>query len=98
MNRRFALAAIAALGLAASARADIPLPDNLKYADPQVAFEEVGKHPEFVFYLRYLTSNGGPSGVPHRLLPVKDSKPFGLNAERRLFEMQLLAMDRKEFE
>lgn len=93
------LVACLALVLAASAvRADIPLPKNLKEFDPRVKFEGVEKYPNHVFYLRYLTFNGNPSGVPHTLVPVKDATPFNLNAQRRLSNMELLAVDRATIE
>jgi hypothetical protein len=98
MHRPLFPAVVLLLAIAAAARADIPLPDNLKYVDPRVAFEGVEKHPDYVFHLRFLTFVGGPSGVPHRLVEVRNADAFNLNAQRRLFDMKLLAMDRKEFE
>jgi len=96
MNRRFTLAAIAALAMASTVRADIPLPDHLKYADPQVSFDGVAAHPDYVFHLRFLTFNGAPS-VPYTVVEVPDSKPFLLKLQRRLSNMQLLAMKRTDF-
>ncbi len=92
------LSAIVLIMSAASvALADIPLPKDLKYVDPRVRFEGIDKQPAFVFHLRFLTFTGGPAGAPFRLIEVKDEKPFNLKAERRLINMSLLAMDRKEF-
>jgi hypothetical protein len=48
--------------------------------------------------LRFLTFTGGPANVPYTLREVKDAKPFAMNAQRRLGNMTLLAMDRKEFQ
>ena len=78
--------------------ADIPLPKNLKYVDPRVRFDGIDKYEDYVFYLRFLTFTGGPAGVPHRLMEVKDTKAFNLKAERRLGNMSLLAIERKDFD
>jgi hypothetical protein len=91
------LAVAASLLLVSAVRADLPLPSNLKYVDPRVRFEGIEKHKDYVFHLRFLTFVGGPANVPYRLIEVKDEKPFNLNAKRRLFNMSLLAMERKEF-
>jgi hypothetical protein len=97
MRKHISLAVVLAF-VAASARADIPLPSNLQYVDPRVAFEGVDKYPDHVFFLRFLTFTGGPSGTPHRVLEIKNVQPFHLQAQRRLTDMKLLAMDRAEFE
>jgi hypothetical protein len=97
MHRRYFLAVIATLTAASAARADIPLPDHLTYVDPQVAFDGIAENPDYVFYLRYLTFNGGPGNTPHTVVEVRDSKPFVLQTERRLMGMKLLAMKRTEF-
>jgi hypothetical protein len=96
---RTALSACAIVFMSAAvASADIPLPRDLKYVDPRVSFEGIDKQGDYVFYLRFLTFSGGPAGVPHTLIEVKDAKPFNLKAQRRLGDMTLLAMDRKEFD
>jgi hypothetical protein len=48
--------------------------------------------------LRFLTFTGGPARAKPTLREVKDAKPFALNAQRRIIDVTLLAMDRKEFE
>lgn len=98
MRLSLGLGLVLSLAFTSVASADIPLPGNLKYIDPRVQFEGIDQLPDHVVYLRFLTFTGGPGGVPHRLMPVKDSKPFALNAQRRLFDMSLVALDRKEFE
>jgi hypothetical protein len=98
MNRTSAFAIGVGLLVALAAWADVPLPKDIKYIDPRVKFERVKDHADQVFHLRFLTFSGGPSGIPYRVMEVKDSEPFNLNAQRRLYDMKLLAMDRKEFE
>lgn len=97
---RFVLASAAAavLVLASRGAADVPLPPNLKYFEPQLAFEGVGKHPDTVFYLRFKTFTGGPAGVPYTTIEVKDDKAFVLKAQRRIIDFKLLAVERKDFE
>ena len=73
------------------------MPKDVKYVDPRVRFEGVEQHVDHVFYLRFLTFTASPGGIPYRVVEVKDSKAFSLNAQRRLANMQLLAMERKEF-
>ncbi len=97
MFRAALFACVVGFMSAAAVSADVPLPKDLKYIDPRVSFEGIDKQGDYVFYLRYLTFAGGPAGVPHTLVEVKDAKPFNLNAQRRLFDMSLLAMERKEF-
>lgn len=98
MDHKLALALAGSLLLAAVSSADVPLPKNLKYVDPRVRFEGIDKLPDQVVFLRYLTFSGGPANVPYKVVQVKDDKPFNLNAQRRLSNMQLLALDRKEFD
>jgi len=98
MRRTLILAVAGSLLVTSAVLADLPLPRNLKYVDPRVSFQGIDKHPDYVFHLRFLTFQGGPGGVPHRLLEVKDSNAFNLNASRRLIDMKLLAMERKEFD
>jgi hypothetical protein len=98
MVRTLALAVAGCLLIVTAASADVPLPNDLQYVDPRVSFEGIDKHADYVFHLRYLTFSGGPGGVPHRLVEVKDARPFNLNAERRLMNMSLLAMPRQEFD
>ena len=38
------------------------------------------------FILRYKTFSGGPARVPYTVVEVKDSKPFTLKLQRRLFD------------
>jgi hypothetical protein len=96
---RAALFAWAIIFVSASvASADVPLPKDIKYVDPRVSFEGIDKQADHVFYLRFLSFNGGPAGAPYTLIEVKDSKPFNLKAQRRLTDMSLLAMERKEFD
>lgn len=96
--RRAVLLFSAVLLATSSARADIPLPPTQKYVDPIVQFDGVGQHSEYVFYLRYITFSGGPSGVPHTLVAIKDSKPHPLDTERRLSDFQLLAIKKSDFD
>jgi hypothetical protein len=98
MRPVLASAAAAVLVFASRGAADIPLPPNLKYVDPRVAFEGVEKHPDYVFHLRFKTFAGGPVGVPYTRVEVKDDKAFGLKAQRRIIDFKLLAVERKEFE
>jgi hypothetical protein len=98
MIRRYFLAAFGVFAAAASARADIPLPSHLTYVKPQLAFEGIAEHADYVFCLRYLTFVGGPSGTPHTVIQVRDSKPFTLDCQRRLIDMQLLAIKKSDFE
>lgn len=98
MRRLLGLALGLCLFLVSSASADIPLPKDLKYVDPVVSFEGLDKLPDHVFFLRFLTFTGGPSGTPHKLIEVKNGRPFNLNAQRRLTDMSLLALDRKTYE
>jgi hypothetical protein len=95
---RCALLAFSLVLLAASASwADLPLPKNLKYVDPRVSFEGIDKHADHVFYLRFQTFTAAPT-KDYRLIEIKDAKPFNLNAQRRLANMSLLALERKEFD
>ena len=98
MGRTFVFAVAGSLLFAAGVFADIALPGNIKYIDPRVSFQGIEKHPDYVFHLRFLTFSGGPANVPHRLVEVKDSSVFNLNAARRLTDMKLLALERKEFD
>lgn len=98
MYRAVVFACAFAFMSAATVSADVPLPKDLKYVDPRVSFEGIDKQGDYVFYLRFLTFSGGPGNTPHTLMEVKDAKPFNLNAQRRLFDMSLLAMERKEFD
>jgi hypothetical protein len=98
MRRILAIAFVLSLVLVSSASADIPLPKDQKYIDPRVKFEGTDKYPDQVFYLRFLTFTGGPANTPPTLIEVKDSNVFPLGAQRRLLNMQMLAMDRKEFD
>lgn len=98
MIRALALVFVGSLVFVSVASADIPLPRDLTYIDPRVRFEGIDKYPDQVFYLRFLTFTGGPGGVPYKLVAVKDTKDFALGAQRRLINMQLLALERKEFE
>jgi hypothetical protein len=98
MRRALGLAFAFSLFLVSAASADIPLPKDIKYVDPRVKFEGVEKYSDYVFYLRFLTFTGGPANTPYTLIEVKDDKVFNLNAQRRLLNMNLLAMERKEFE
>jgi hypothetical protein len=98
MGRTFTLAAVCSLLIVSAASADLPLPKDIKYVDPRVRFEGIDAHADYVFHLRFLTFVGGPNGVPYTVIEVKDAKPFNLNAQRRLINMQLLAVERKEFE
>jgi hypothetical protein len=99
MGRTFALAAACSLLLVSAASADIALPEDLKYVDPRVRFEGIDAHADHVFYLRYRTFSTGPGrGVPYTMVKVKDSNAFRIEAGRWLVDMELLALDRKEFE
>ena len=98
MIRLASIAILTALFSAAASYADVPLPKDLKYVDPRVSFEGVEKQADHVFYVRFLTFTGGPGKTPYRVMEVNDAKPFNLKAERRLINMSLLAMDRKEFD
>lgn len=98
MNRAALFASALVLVSAAVASADVPLPKDLKYVDPRVSFEGIDKQADYVFYLRFLSFTGAPVGVPHMLIEVKDAKPFNLKAQRRLTDMSLLAMERKDFD
>jgi len=98
MRRTFGLALAAGLLAVSAASADIPLPKDVKYVDPMVRFDGVSKHPDHVFVLRFLTFTGGPANILHTVIEVKDDKAFNLNAQRRLTDMSLLAMDRKAAE
>jgi hypothetical protein len=92
----FGFALVCCLSVVGLLNADIPLPSNLKYIDPRVQFQGIEDYPDHIFYLRFKTFSGGPGG-DSRLIKVKDSQPFPLNAQRRLMYMSLLAMDRKKF-
>jgi hypothetical protein len=78
--------------------ADVPLPPNQKYIDPRVQFEGVGKYEDQVFVLKFNTGSGNPFAGPPVYLDVKNSEPFNLNAQRRLVNMELFAVERKEYE
>ena len=98
MGRTFVFAVASSLLFASAVLADLPLPKNIKYVDPRVSFQGIEKNFDYVFYLRYLTFVGGPASVPHTLVEVKNSNAFNLNCQRRLMDMKLLALDRKEFD
>lgn len=98
MSRPLILAVVSTVFLVPPAMADVPGPPHLKHVDPIVCFEGVEQHPEYVFFLRFLTYNGGPSNVPYRLEKISNSNPFNLLSAPRLGNMQLLAMSREEFE
>ena len=74
MSRTKVLALAVGLLLVAAVRADIPLPKTHKYVDPRVRFEGIDTHADYVFYLRYLTFTGGPSGVPHTTVEVNGKR------------------------
>ncbi len=99
MLRRAALKTVffVSMFIASTATADVPLPPDLHYVDPSVRLEGVDQYPDYVFHLRYLTFTGAPT-VPYRVIEVKSSKAFPLNAERRLSDMRLLALKRDVFE
>ena len=78
--------------LAKPVLADIPLPSNQEYVQPTVQFTGIDELKDYVFQLRYLTFTGAPTGIPHRYATVASSKAFTLNAQRRVGDVQLLAM------
>lgn len=98
MGRTLGFVFAASLLVVSAVSADLPLPKTLKYVDPRVRFEDVDKHMDYVFHLRYLTFTASPAGVPHTMVEVKDTKAFNLNAQRRLTDLRLLALERIEFE
>jgi hypothetical protein len=63
-----------------------------------MAIEGIGEHADYVFCLRFITFVGGPGDTPHTVVQVRDSKPFILDCQRRLFDMKLLAIKRTDFE
>ncbi|HZZ80485.1 MAG TPA: hypothetical protein VFE62_18420 [Gemmataceae bacterium] len=91
------VAVVGTLMMVGAVSADVPLPKDKKYIDPRVKFDGVEKYADHVFYLRFLTFTGGPARTPYTLREVKDGKPFALNAKRRIINVTLLAMNRKEF-
>jgi hypothetical protein len=95
---RFLLSGLVLIGFVSILRADVPLPPNLQYVDPRVQFNGIDKHDDHVFFLRFLTFSGGPAGRPHTVTEVKHTKPFNLNAQRRLTDMSLIAVERKVYE
>ena len=98
MFRMICIASVLGLFLASVAFADLPLPKDLKYVDPRVRFEGIDNVADQVFYLRFLTFASAPGSTPYTLKEVKDAKPFNLNAQRRLTNMSLLAIERKDFD
>jgi hypothetical protein len=97
MIRTAMLSCFLVLTLAQAARADIPLPFYNSYVKPWVRFEGIEDHPDHVFYLRFLTFSGGPSGLPHQLIEIKNSDAFDPHLQRRISDMSLLVMSRSEF-
>jgi hypothetical protein len=97
MLRRFIASLLVALVSESVARADIPLPDHLKYADPEMTFGGIAEHPDYVFHLRFHTYNGNPDSTPYTVVEIPNSKPFPLKLQRRLGDMKLLAMKRTDF-
>lgn len=78
--------------------ADVPLPPNLKYVDPRVRFDGMDKYADHVFFLRFQTGNGNPFAAPARVVELKNKGPFPLKAGRRIANMVVLAMTRKDFD
>ncbi len=103
MGRTFVVAVAGSLLFASIALADIPgPPKKINYVDPQVSFQGIEKHPNYVFYLCYWTFLAGPEGpegtVRHTPIKVKDSNPFTLKVERGVAYSKLLALDRNDFD
>lgn len=97
MIRNVTLSCLLVMSLGQAVRADIPLPFYNRYVKPWVRFEGIEDHPDQVFYLRFLTYSGGPSGTPHTLIEIKNSDPFDPHLQRRIEGMSLLVMSRTEF-
>lgn len=98
MIRTLTLACLFGLLVTASVQADVPLDKGLKYVDPVLAFEGVEKNPDYVFFIRFKTFTGGPARVKPTLKQVKDDKPFVMGAQRRLFELNVLAVPKKLYD
>lgn len=98
MFRTATLACCLVVTLTAVVRADVPLPPHVKYVKPWLRFEGIEDYPDHVFFLRFLTFSGGPSGAPHTLIEIKNSESFDPHFQRRLSDVSLLVMERREFE
>jgi hypothetical protein len=97
MKRLSFFAALTAVITASTVVADVPLPPGIQYVVPRVRFAGVEKYPDHVFYLKFTTGTGAPK-TPMRF-EVKKAEPITLTgSQRRITNMYLLALDRKEFE
>src|SRR5262245_55760815 len=84
--------------LVSAARADLPLPSHQRHVDPAVRIDGIEDYPGYVFFVWFYSTGGGPMGCPPTLIAVKDSHAFRLGAQRRIFNMAVLAMPRADFE
>ncbi len=98
MRIRYLLALSFVLSAVLPVYADIALPKDLKQIDPRVRFDGVEKYADHVFVLKFKTFSGGPAMTPFTTIEVKDSKDFNLKAQRRILDMHLLAVERKDYE
>ena len=98
MYRQIVSALAVSLVLAPSASADVVRPGE-KSVNPLVRFMGIEEHQEHVFYLQIQREQRNEPDKPSpKLIEVKDSTPFNLNAGFRLESMYLLAIERKEFD
>src|SRR5947208_14851459 len=98
MPRFVFLSLSVSLLVATAAFADVPLPKDLKCVDPRVRFDGVEKYADHAFFLKFKTFSGGPANTPFTTIEVKDAKDFNLKARRRIIDMHLLAIERKDFD
>lgn len=85
----------------AAAFADLPPPAGERRVNPVVRFEGIEKYPGYVFFLRYLGSNGPPvfsGGVPPMVIEIIDSKSIDLYAHRHISVFEFFALTREDFE
>ena len=78
--------------------ADAPLPKNLKYATPRVRFDDLDKHAEYAFFLKYNSGRGNPFASPPYRMELKNGEVFEMKGGRRIAGMQLFALPRDDAE
>ena len=98
--KRFTLFTMfAALVLASTSAADLPPPPGIVEVTPRVRLVGTDKYPDYVFYLSFKTSRGNPNVGTQLRFEMKNADAVTLKGcERRIANMFVLAVGRKEFE
>ena len=99
MKRFFLLTGAILLALASTSTADLPPPPGIVEVTPRVRLVGMDKYPDHVFYVTLKTSRGNPKAGTLLRFEMKNADPVTLKgSQRRIADMYVLAIDRKDFE